>query len=158
MKLKILLKLSILIALAIQVSCKKQKAALVRQEPPVTLSGMIECHNMTTWDSSAIHTKLIGKWDWEYIGCYANPEGGNYKDFQGLLVEFKNDNTLEVIENGQTTQTATWELKDLNDGYFALKATPIVLQLPGRILFCDERVLFSDSFTDGCDNYFKRKN
>ncbi len=119
---------------------------------------MIECHRTTTWDSLAIHVKLIGKWDWEYIGCYSKPEGGNYKDFKGLLVEFKSDNTLEVKENGQTTQTSTWEIVDLNDGYFALKVKPIVLQIPGRILFCDERVLFSDSFTDGCNNYFTRKN
>lgn len=151
-------KLCILIMFTIQISCIKEKDPVVIQAPPITLPNMLECHRMVSWDSLTIHTQLLGKWEWEYIQCYWKPEEGNYQDFQGLLVEFKSDNTLEVKVNGQTTQTSIWQVINLNDGNFSINVNPIVVQLPGRILFCTERVLFSDSYTDGCDNYFKRKD
>jgi len=138
-------------------SCKTGKNSTAKTEPPVTLGNMLACYQTTTWDSLSIHTRLAGKWEWEYIRCYWNPENGNYKDFLGLIIEFKQDNTLNVIKNGQTTQTSKWEVVKLNDGFFSLYTTPLVLQLPGKILFCNNRVLFFDSYVDGCDNYFKRK-
>lgn len=134
----------------------KSKPATPPETPPVTLQTMTECHRTASWDSAKIQSRLLGKWGWEFIQCYWNPEDGNSKDFQGLSVEFKPDNTLEVKLNGETTQTSSWELVNLNDGYYKIQAKPLVLQLPGRILLCTERVLFSDSYTDGCDNYFKR--
>ncbi|MES2647752.1 MAG: hypothetical protein V4717_12795 [Bacteroidota bacterium] len=151
-------KLWILIIPAIQLACSNEKNPIVKQEPPpVTLPNMLECHRTTTWDSLSVDNKLIGKWQWEYIQCYWSPEKGNSKDFKGLSVTFKADNTLEVKVNEVTTQTATWEVVKLNDGNYSLKMNPLVLQLPGRILFCTDRVLFNDSYVDGCDNYFKRE-
>lgn len=158
MKTETLVKLCILAILAIQISCNKETNAPVVQQPPVTLGDMLACHRMTSWDSLSIHNKLIGKWEWEYIRCHWNPEDGNYKDFLGMLIEFKPGNTLEVKVNGKTTQTSIWKVASLNDNNFSINVSPIVLQLPGRIYFCNERVLFSDSYTDGCDNYFKKKN
>ncbi len=158
MKSKTFLKLWVLIVLLIQISCTKENDPLVKQEPPITLPNMLACHRTTSWDSLTVHTKLLGKWEWEYIQCYWNPEDGNYKDFQGLSIEFKPDNTLEVKVNGQTTQTPKWEVVKLNDGNYSIHVNPVVLQLPGRILFCTERVLFNDSYVDGCDNYFKKKD
>jgi hypothetical protein len=149
-----------LLITAMLICCNKPNNQPVTQaeNPPVTLSDMTECHRTASWDSVKIQSRLLGRWEWEYIQCYWNPENGNSKDFQGLSVEFKPDNTLEVKLNGETTQTSTWELVNLNDGYYKVQVKPLVLQLPGRILFCTERVLFNDSYTDGCDNYFKRLN
>lgn len=159
MKTETLLKLWILLVLAVQISCTKDKVTetIVKQEPPITLGNMLECHRMSSWDSLTVQNKLLGKWEWEYIQCYWSPERGNYKDFQGLQVEFKSNNTLQVKVNGQTSQTSEWDVVKLNDGNYSIRVNPIVLQLPGRILFCDERVLFNDSYVDGCDNYFKKK-
>ena len=73
-----------------------------------------------------------------------------------MTVEFKSDSTLEVKVNGATTQSSTWEIVNLGDSQFEINADPVVPQLHGRILFCEDRVLFYDSYIDGCDNYFKR--
>jgi len=160
MKTGVLSKLWIFLLLATQISCNKEIEIdpPAKQQPPVPLPDMVACHGTTAWDSLTIHTNLLGKWEWEYIQCFWNPEDGNNEDFRGMLVEFKPDNTLEVKVNGQITQTSTWKVANLNDGYWGITVSPVVIQLPGRILFCDERVLFNDSYLDGCDNYFKSKN
>ncbi len=140
--------------------CNKQEEQEIIQteSPPVALSGMVLCHNRISWDSAAIRNKLIGKWQWEFISCYWNREDANSRDFKGLTVVFKQDNTLEVTANEQSKKTATWSVVKLNDGNYTLAVSPIVLQLPGRVIFCEDRVVFSDSYVDGCDNYFKRQN
>jgi len=166
MKTKTLLKLWICIALIVLGSCGKENDLdetdpeetdpVVRQEPPVTVPDMLACHRTATWDSAAIHDKLLGKWEWEYIRCFWSQEKGNYDDFEGLVIEFKEDSTLEVEENGQITQTSTWKVEKLYDGNHRIATDPIMLLLPGQILFCEDRVLFNDSYVDGCDNYYQR--
>jgi hypothetical protein len=147
--------------IAIPSSCKKTKAIdspLTPQLPPVTLDSMLRCRLQISQDSAAIHAALIGKWQWEFIKCYWTPEKANGEDFKTLSVEFKQNDTVEVKENGLLTQKSSWSLIRLNDGYFKLSVTPIVYQLPGKVLFCENRLLFFDSYVDGCDNYFKKQN
>jgi hypothetical protein len=146
--------------IALQASCKKTKTtnSPQLQKPPIALDSMLLCYGQTSWDSTSIHNALVGKWQWEYIKCYWNPENANNEDFKNLSIEFKQKDTLEVNQNGQITQISSWDIVKLNDGYFKLIVKPIVLQLPGKVLFCGDRVLFYDSYIDGCDNYFKKKN
>lgn len=143
---------------AIQTSCKKTKGTVTtqQQKPPVTFDSMLHCYGQINWDSTAIRNALIGKWHWEFIRCYWNPESANCEDFKNLSVEFKQHDSLEVKLNNQVTQKSSWVVTRLNDGYFKLSVNPIVLQLPGKVLFCGDHVLFYDSYTDGCDNYFKK--
>jgi hypothetical protein len=146
--------------IALHSSCKKTKTTNIpqRQKPPIALDSMLLCYGQTSWDSTSIHNALVGKWQWEYIKCYWNPENANNEDFKTLSIEFKQNDTLEVKLNGQITQISSWDVVRLNDGYFKLSVNPIVLQLPGKVLFCEHRVLFYDSYIDGCDNYFKKQN
>lgn len=127
------------------------------EKPPVSQGDMWECHHETTWDSLKTKNALIGEWEWEYIACFWNPEDANNNEFKGLTIEFKSNNTLNVKENGQTTQTSTWKVVGGDADLFAIDVDPSVPQLYGRILLCNERVEFNNSYIDGCDNYFKRK-
>ncbi len=160
MKTLIISILSILLITAILPSCEKTKneEQLVQQEPPITFDSMWLCNSRTVWDSAKIHDALIGKWKWEYISCYWNPEKANGEDFKTLSVEFKTNDSVDVKIDNVVTQKSLWKVKTLNDGNFGLIVSPIVLQLPGRILFCGDRVLFQDSYVDGCDNYFAKQN
>jgi hypothetical protein len=144
--------------LAIQTSCKKTKSTDTpqQQDPPVTLDSMLLCHNQTNSDSVATRNALIGKWHWEYISCYWYPERANNQDFKNLAIEFKQNDSLEVQLMGQVTQRSSWSIVKTNDGYFKLVVEPLVLQLPGKILFCKDRLLLYDSYVDGCDNYYKK--
>ncbi|MDE3251895.1 MAG: hypothetical protein KGO92_03750, partial [Bacteroidota bacterium] len=90
--------------------------------------------------------------------CYWNPENANGTEYKNLTLTFKQNDTVEVRVNNQTIQLASWKIVTLNDGFSKLEVNPLVYQLPGKILFCEGRVLFYDSYTDGCDNYFKKIN
>ncbi|MDX2248069.1 MAG: hypothetical protein SF052_14885 [Bacteroidia bacterium] len=138
------------------ISCKEDLPPVI-QEPPVSHSDMLICHHTIVWDSITTRNALIGKWQWEYITCYGNPEEANYDDYKDMFVEFKADNTLEVKMNEQITQTVTWDLKSGEANVWIMKVEPLVPQIVGRIILCGDRVEFQDSYTDGCDNYFKRK-
>lgn len=145
--------------IAIQSSCNKAKTTDTVQppKPPIALDSMLICSGQTNWDSASLHNALVGKWQWEYIKCYWYPEKANNEDFKNLTLEFKQHDSLEVKLNGLVTQNSSWHVTKLNDGYFKLLVNPIVLQLPGKILFCGDRVLFYDSYVDGCDNYFQKQ-
>jgi hypothetical protein len=153
--------LTVLLSITIfQFSCKKTTIIDTpqRPKPPIALDSMLMCYGQTSWDSATTHNALVGKWQWEYIKCYWNPEKANNEDFKNLSIEFKQNDSLEVKQNGLVTQKSSWEIIKLNDGYFKLQVNPIVYQLPGKVLFCGNYVLFYDSYVDGCDNYFKKQN
>ena len=125
------------------------------ENSPICQGDMWECHHEMTWDSLKTRNTLIGEWEWEYIRCFWNSVNDN--EFKGMTIEFKPDGTLDVKENEQITQTSNWKVVEGDADLFAVDVGPSVNQLYGRILFCDERVEFNDSYIDGCDNYFKRK-
>ena len=131
-------------------ACNKDK------KPPVSQQEMWDCHNEMNWDSVKTKNSLLGEWEWEYIYCYWYPEEANYDEYKGLVIEFKPDNTLHVKENGQITQTSKWKVVK-SGSLFNIDVEPRVSHLYGMILFCDDRVEFNNSYIDGCDNYFKRK-
>jgi hypothetical protein len=124
--------------------------------PPVEQSEMIQCHNGKEWDEIKIGDALIGEWEWEYVRCFWNPENAETIKSGELTVEFKTDKTLNVIENGQIIQTSNWNIT-FRPNVYEISVEPVVTQLSGNIYFCDNRVLFFESFRDLCDNYFKRK-
>jgi hypothetical protein len=152
--------LLILSVTTIQTSCKKTKTTDTTQpqKPPIALDSMLLCHGQTNFDSASTRNALIGKWQWKFIKCYWNPEQANGEEYKTISIEFKQNDSLEVKTNDQTTQKSSWKVTRLNDGYFTLTVSPIVYQLPGKVLFCGDYVLFYDTYTDGCDNYFKRVN
>jgi hypothetical protein len=147
---KVFLVISTLLLLGF-FSCNKA------EKPPIKKDKIWDCHHEETWDAFKIKNSLIGEWEWEFISCWANQEDANSNEFIGLTIEFKSDSTLLVKEDGQLAQTSNWKVVEGDGDLFAIEATPSIRQLNGRILIGDDRVLFNDSYIDGCDNYFKRK-
>jgi len=141
----------LLIVLILSFACNKG------ENPPISQADISDCHHEMTWDSLKISNALIGEWEWEYISCFNNPEGANGDEFKGLTIEFKSGNTLNVKENGQTTQTSNWVVVNGGTNWFSIDVDPNVSQLHGQILLCEEIVEFNESYIDVCDNYFKRK-
>lgn len=146
--------------MAVQISCKKanETEVIPIQKPPIALDSILTCYKQRKPDSADIRNSLLGKWQWTFIKCYWNPENANSEDYKTHSIEFKQNDSVEVKVNGQLTQKSSWKLTKLNDGYYKLSMNPIVVLLPGKVLFCGDQVLFYDSYVDGCDNYFKRLN
>jgi hypothetical protein len=123
--------------------------------PPAQLN-LWACHRTVTRDSTATESALLGVWTWEYISCFWKTEKANGEDFKCLSIEFKADHTLIVKESGKITQTARWKIFRGDPELFVIKTEPLVPQVVGRILFCEDVLEFNDSYVDGCDNYFKK--
>jgi hypothetical protein len=146
-----------LLLILLSSSCKKNVSeAPIAATPPVSADSLTKCHLNNVWDSASIANHLLGKWQWEFIKCYWNPEDANSKDYQGLTIQFKPGQIAEVKQQDVISQTATWRISPINDNTYQLITTPLIVQLPGKIYICDNRVLFSDTYTDGCDNFFKK--
>ena len=116
------------------------------------------CHHETTWDSLATQNTLIGEWNWEYLTCPRFSENPNNEEFNGLSIEFKADLTLDVKQNGAFVSSSNWQVVEREEDLFGLVVDPPVDQLNGRIFFCKEEVEFSNSYVDGCDHFFERKD
>lgn len=126
------------------------------QKPPIAIDSMLRCYNKSGWDSTSIRNTLIGKWQWEFIRCFWHPEKANSEDFKTLAIEFKTNDSLTVYMGNQVTQTASWGVTKQFDGFYNLSVSTFIPQLPGNILLCGNRVVFYDSYVDGCDNFFKK--
>lgn len=152
------LLMGLLAIVASQVFCTRNDSgnAVVTTPPPVSIDSMVRCYNQSLPDSANLRTWLLATWQWEYIKCYWAPEKANATDFRNLSIAFKANDSVEVKTNNQITSRAAWRLSKTNDGYFTLATTPLVPQLAGKVILCANRVIFFDSYVDGCDNYFKR--
>lgn len=110
------------------------------------------------WVSTKIANHLIGEWDWKFIECFWTPEDANRRDFKDWSIEFDSNLELVVKENGQVDQIATWRIVESHSGLFRLEVDPPVIFLYGDILICDNRIVFNDTPTDGCDNHFRKRD
>lgn len=120
-------------------------------------TNLYDCHQKISWDSIKMNQALIGTWDWQLIGCYFKTKIESCETYKGFSVEFKADHTLITRQDGIATDTVSWQLVQNPYNSYTLELNPFVGQLKGIVYFCDDRVEFSDSYVDGCDNYFIRK-
>ena len=130
----------------------------IGNKPPKSQGDMFDCHQQSNWDSLSVSNELIGEWEWEHISCYWNPDDDNDNEYRGLTIEFNEDQSLIVREEGLITQASSWKVVDGDANLYALEVDPRVIQLYGRILICDDLLEFNDSYIDGCDNYFRKKD
>ena len=137
---------------------KEENTCTEAAAPPPAELNLLLCHRSIARDSVATEKALLGLWDWEYISCFWKTEKANGEDYKCLSIEFKSDHTLIVKESGKTTQTARWKIFRGDPELFLIKTEPLVPQVVGRILFCEDVLEFNDSYVDGCDNYFRKGN
>lgn len=125
------------------------------EEPSALIPDLSDCHAKKNWKSDEIEDALIGEWNWEDSYCYSNPAG---EDDAGLRIRFNSDNSLDLFENGQLTQSLSWQVLDEGNETFRLNVSPSIFQLEGYIFLCDDQVSFNSSFIDLCDTYYRRNN
>ncbi len=138
--------LTIIIGLA---SCKKEKLEL-------DINSFWQCNKLLNLDTSAVSGKLVGSWSWAKQSCFWT--GKTKTADRNIKLTFKSDYTFSVIENSNTLTQGTWKLMQVDGNSWGLDLTAPSDFLYGRILFCDNQVLFNDSYIDGCDNLFNKSN
>ena len=115
-----------------------------------------ECHNKQTWGLDEVTDNIIGQWEWkhaEYI--YAVPPANDPK---GMKIEFRNDMTGTLTYSKTAPVEFTWSIGTYNI-YFSFTTEPLIPQLNGQILFCDNIMLcgiVENAIADGVNNYFQK--
>jgi hypothetical protein len=118
--------------------------------------GIIECHSKQTWGLEETKNKIIGQWEWkhaEYI--YAvSPDN----DLKGMKIEFRDNLTGTLTYNEGAPLEFTWSIGAYNT-YFGFSTEPLIQQLNGHILFCDNTMLCGvagSGIADGVNHYFQK--
>ena len=150
MKKFIVFSIVLLILSAIQ-SCKKDGESSAR----IDMKELWDCNAAQNFDSAKLASKLIGAWKWTAQSCYGSGYKTNLAD-KNVKVTFTSTGTFTVMENSIIVTQGNWKLKIQDVTIYGLDLDHTSEYLHGRILLCDNRVLFNASYIDGCDNLFVR--
>jgi hypothetical protein len=129
--------------LAAFAACKKDK---------LDVNLFWNCNQSQHLDTTAISVKLMSSWTWSKQACFGT--GNTVAANKNIKVTFRTDHTFSVNENATLLTQGTWKLVQLDSNSCRLDLSSASEYLYGRILFCDDQVLFNDSYRDGCDNLF----
>jgi len=137
----------ILTLASILTSCKKEK---------INVNDFLQCSKSQNLDSTAIANKLTGNWRWEKQSCYWTAQ--TKKADKDVKVIFNTSRTFTVSQNDIIIAQGTWRLKIVDSNMYGLDLSQFSEYLNGCILFCNNEILFNDSYRDGCDNLFGKSN
>jgi subtilisin-like proprotein convertase family protein len=71
-----------------------------------------------------------------------------------VKVNFATNSSFTVTDHYGTLTQGNWKLKIVDTNLWGLDLTSQSDFLYGRILFCENNVMFNNSYIDGCDNVF----
>jgi len=129
-------------------ACKKDK---------LDIGSFWNCNKAQNLDTTAISLKLFGSWNWRKQVC--GDGAGKTKTADKIIkVTFRTDRTFSVNENAALLTQGNWKLVQVDGNSWGLELSSASEYLHGRILLCDNQVLFNDSYRDGCDNLFNKNN
>ncbi|MBK9981991.1 MAG: hypothetical protein IPP15_06115 [Saprospiraceae bacterium] len=113
-----------------------------------------KCFIMQTWDEIKVRDSLIGKWQLEYVRCSGSTHGSYVTD-EKYILEFRPDSTLTATYNDSIVYQTT---RHINPGIerFLLNTDDFVDYTGGDIYLCEDFLIFAESQSDICDNYFRR--
>ena len=129
-------------------ACKKDK---------LDIGSFWVCNKSQNLDTTAISSKLIGSWNWCKQVC-GDGSGKTKNADKNIQVTFRANRTFSVNENASLLTQGTWKLVQVDSTSWGVDLSSASEYLYGRILFCNNQVLFNDSYRDGCDNLFNKSN
>ena len=115
-----------------------------------------ECNNSPFPDSVTISNKIIGSWLWTKQLC-GDGAGSILIANKNIKITFNASATFTVYENSTILTQGNWNLKTVDINAWGLHLTSPSEYLYGRILFCNNKIMFNDSYIDGCDNVFVKE-
>jgi hypothetical protein len=127
------------------------------EETEYSLSEFWDCRQQDRQDSAELHQALLGRWEWDFVRCYWTPEKANSHEYRGLQIHIVDPDSLEVLQNRVAIQTSKWKLVPTDGSFYKIEADPPVDPFQGRILRCQNRIVFNASYFDGCDHFFHKK-
>ena len=126
-------------------SCKKE-----------TKESIWECDSAQFLDSTAISNKITGSWLWTKQLC-GDGAGKILSANKNVNVTFNLNRTFTLVENTTIIIQGSWNLKMVDNNLWGLDLNSSNEYLYGRILFCNNQIMFNSSYLDGCDNVFAKQ-
>ena len=127
------------------------------QNPMYDYGSIWKCHYENNWSYETTKNEIVGLWEWKYIKCCGETTKPyqNGTESKGLKIEFKADGTGILIDKDAIGEF-TWDIDLLvnENGLYQFRTTPIIPQLYGRLLLCDNVMMCNSSYKDGADNFF----
>lgn len=118
-------------------------------------SNLLKCHLQEGWPTADVAEHLVGSWRWVYKKCPGAENGQNYLEYKGQVIEFYEDFTLVVINDGALPESGTYAITS-NGNYYGLNTTPEIPSLQGRIFFCLDEMEANQELDGGCNNYLRK--
>ena len=115
-----------------------------------------ECNNAPFLDSVTISNKIIGSWIWTKQLC-GDGAGILLIANKNIKITFNANATFTVLENSAIITQGNWKLQTVGGSVWELDLSSSSEYLYGGILFCNNKVMFNDSYRDGCDNVFVKE-
>ncbi len=115
-----------------------------------------ECNSPQLLDSAVISNKIIGSWLWTKQLC-GDGAGRILIANKNIKITLNANATFTVLENSSIITQGNWKLKIVDSNAWGLDLNTSSEYLYGRILFCNNQVMFNDSYRDGCDNLFVKQ-
>lgn len=112
-----------------------------------------DCYKSQNYDSTKLASNLIGTWKWtEYYAEIPRTNKANKDVFLNLT----KTGTYTVTENSVVITQGNWNLRVVDFDNYELELNKPSTYLYGRIVLCENQVLFNNSYIDGSDNLFVR--
>lgn len=141
----------VLVLILFCISCDKEDIS----EKPMSQTDIWNCYNDSEWSEVKVKDAIIGKWEWIYSENYWVYNEGWNTEKENIIIEFFNDSSLQISENGKIIGTTNWTIKPKNGELYGLELDSLITTLLyGRILICGETLECNNSYIDGSDNYF----
>lgn len=121
----------------------------------IDMNQFWNCYSSQNYDSIKLASKLIGAWKWtEYNAALPVTK----KADKDIILNLTESGTFTVTESSVIITQGNWKLKIADSNCYELDLDESSSYLHGRILLCDNQILFNASYIDGADNLFVRTN
>jgi hypothetical protein len=136
----------LLVIVGIAVGCKKDHS---------TAMDIWRCSNLVFEDSSTLQTKIIGSWNLMAKRC---PQiGRNFQNMQGVKLTLLPNGSYTLEEYDRVADNGQWKLTQVDNGNWGLQLSIPNQYMHGKLVVCNNRLMFFDSYRDGCDHVFETK-
>jgi len=126
-------------------SCSKDKL------DQIDTKQLWDCYKSQNYDSTKLASELLGTWKWT---AYHVEVPGTNKANKDVFLNLTKTGTFTVTENSVVITQGNWNLRIVDINNYELELNNPSTYLYGRIVLCENQVLFNNSYIDGSDNLF----
>ncbi|MCC6290133.1 MAG: hypothetical protein IT249_19820 [Chitinophagaceae bacterium] len=112
-----------------------------------------ECNSSIAKDSATIIKGIIGTWKLK-AAKGGNVAGAPALEIKDVILTFNSNSNYIVTGDSLASGSGKWNLVFVDSTWLKLECSPANMYLNGSLIFCDDKLIFSNSPFDGIDYLF----